>query len=112
VESAARVLGITLRFEGIDQSEVGVVDTVVGDAAVSPGETIVRVDPRYFRPAEVETLLGDPSKAEAELGWKAATSFDELVEEMALADLALARREQQTGGISMKLGRIEEHTRS
>jgi GDPmannose 4,6-dehydratase len=54
------------------------------------GRVVVAVDPRYFRPAEVETLLGDASKARAKLGWKAKTSFAELVEEMVLADFRAA----------------------
>ena len=58
------------------------------------GETIVSVDPRYFRPAEVETLLGDPSKAKAKLGWSAKVSFEQLVEEMVVADLKAAERDE------------------
>jgi len=54
---------------------------------------IVRVDPRYFRPTEVETLLGDPSKAHQKLGWKPATSFESLVKEMVLSDYQIARRD-------------------
>src|SRR5210317_547872 len=68
VETAANELGITLRWEGGGQDEIGIVDSVeeghgVKDAALVPGQVIVRIDPRYFRPAEVETLLGDPTKA-------------------------------------------------
>ena len=54
---------------------------------------VVRIDPRYFRPAEVETLLGDPTKAAERLGWRPETSFDELVDEMVANDLQLARRD-------------------
>ena len=54
---------------------------------------MVRIDPRYFRPAEVETLLGDPSKAEAELGWRRTVSFADLVREMTQNDLMLAERD-------------------
>ena len=57
------------------------------------GRTVVRVDARYFRPAEVETLLGDPSRAEAELGWRRTVSFSDLVREMAQHDLELAQRD-------------------
>jgi GDPmannose 4,6-dehydratase len=60
---------------------------------VTPGDVIVRVDPRYFRPTEVETLLGDPSKAHEKLGWKPRTSFEALVKEMVRADYQLARRD-------------------
>jgi GDPmannose 4,6-dehydratase len=58
------------------------------------GQTVVAVDPRYFRPAEVETLLGDPSKAKSKLGWSAKVSFDQLVEEMATEDLKSAERDE------------------
>jgi GDPmannose 4,6-dehydratase len=57
------------------------------------GDVIVRVDPRYFRPTEVESLLGDPSKAKEELGWEPKITFDELVKEMVQADLEEARRD-------------------
>jgi GDPmannose 4,6-dehydratase len=84
VDAAAKVLGMELRWsgEGIDERAV--------DAS---GKTVVRVDPRYFRPAEVDSLLGDASKARAKLGWKPEISFSQLVREMALADLEEARRE-------------------
>ncbi len=72
VELAAAQLGIKLRFEGEGINEKGIVVSVTGHDApgVKPGDVIVAVDPRYFRPAEVETLLGDPSKAHEKLGWK------------------------------------------
>ena len=57
------------------------------------GRAVVRIDPRYFRPVEVETLLGDPSKAKAKLGWQPRTSFDALVDEMVQHDLEIARRD-------------------
>lgn len=68
---SASHLGITLRFQGAGVEEVGVVEAVTGDdaPAVKPGDVIVRIDPRYFRPAEVETLLGDPTRAKEKLGW-------------------------------------------
>ena len=71
VRMTAERLGVTLRFEGQGAEERGVVDAIHGDnaPALSPGDVIVRVDPRYFRPAEVETLLGDPAKAREKLGW-------------------------------------------
>ncbi|MBL8390895.1 MAG: GDP-mannose 4,6-dehydratase, partial [Candidatus Accumulibacter sp.] len=62
-------------------------------AKVKPGDVIVRVDPRYFRPTEVETLLGDPSKAREKLGWTPVTSLQQLVREMVLADYSSARRD-------------------
>lgn len=94
VKAAAAVLGITLRFEGSGSDEVGVVDTVLREGTkVAPGDVIVRVDARYFRPTEVETLLGDPEKAHCKLGWRPTTSFDALVEEMVLADYQTAKRD-------------------
>lgn len=80
VEHAAQQLGITLSFEGKGEKEIGVVAKVEGDRAkCKVGDVVVRVDPRYFRPTEVETLLGDPTKAREKLGWKPRTSFEELV---------------------------------
>jgi GDPmannose 4,6-dehydratase len=91
--SAAR-LGITLRFEGRGVEEVGTVAAVTGkDApAVKPGDVIVRIDPRYFRPAEVETLLGDPTKAKEKLGWTPQITLAEMIDEMVAADLEAARQ--------------------
>lgn len=94
VDCAARNLGINLRFDGVGLDEVAIVESVIGSQAkVSVGQTIARVDPRYFRPTEVETLLGDPSKAREKLGWVPTTTFDELVSEMVLADYDSARRD-------------------
>jgi GDPmannose 4,6-dehydratase len=94
VEFAAAELGIGVRFAGAGVEEVGIVATVAGQQArVKPGEVIVRVDPRYFRPTEVQTLLGDPSKARDKLGWTPTTSLRELVREMVLADYSSARRD-------------------
>ena len=98
VQVAAAELGIRVAFEGDGEREIGVVtaiDKVAGEikAKCKPGDVIVRVDPRYFRPTEVETLLGDPSKAKAKLGWEPTTSFDELVREMVASDYDSARRD-------------------
>ena len=81
VDAVAKVLDLELLWEGAGLDE---------RAVTSDGRTIVAVDPRYFRPTEVETLLGDASKAHARLGWKPKTSFEQLVEEMTLADLQAA----------------------
>ena len=91
---SAEELGIQLRFEAAGAEEVGIVDAVSGSitTAVKPGDVIVRVDPRYFRPAEVETLLGDPTKAKERLGWVPEISAREMCTEMVAADLATARR--------------------
>ncbi len=93
VTHAAEVLGMTLTWEGAGASERGVVATAPADSQVKPGATIVVVDPRYHRPAEVETLLGDATKARERLGWVPKTTFAELVREMVEADLVDASRE-------------------
>jgi len=93
VAQAAAELGIELGFEGEGVDEVGVVERVTGETRLRPGERVVAVDPRYFRPAEVETLLGDPAKARERLGWTPKITFRELVAEMVQEDLALAKRD-------------------
>jgi GDPmannose 4,6-dehydratase len=94
VERAAAELGVTVRFEGSGVDEVGIVEHVASrETRMTPGDVIVRVDPRYFRPTEVETLLGDPSKAHEKLGWQPRISFDALVKEMVRSDYQLARRD-------------------
>ena len=94
VEKAAAELGIALRFEGHGESEIGIVERVDRDSVnCAPGDTIVRVDPRYYRPTEVETLLGDPTKAREKLGWTPKIPLDELIREMALADYSSAKRD-------------------
>jgi len=91
---SAKNLGITLRFEGAGVDEVGIVETVIGDdaPAVKPGDRIVRIDPRYFRPTEVETLLGDPTKAKEKLGWVPQITAQEMCAEMVAEDLQTAKR--------------------
>ncbi|RQS08871.1 GDP-mannose 4,6-dehydratase [Burkholderia sp. Bp8998] len=94
VQRAAVELGITVRFEGSGVDEIGIVEKVEGaEAKVKPGAVIVRVDPRYFRPTEVETLLGDPTRAHEKLRWKPATSFESLVSEMVRSDYQAAKRD-------------------
>jgi GDPmannose 4,6-dehydratase len=93
VEHAAKHVGVTLAWSGAGVEEIGRAASSECEA-VKPGQVIVRVDPRYFRPTEVETLLGDPTKAKEKLGWSPRVSFGELVREMALADLELARRDE------------------
>ena len=85
VEQAGAELGYSLRWKGAGLSEQGY------DART--GRVLVRVDPRYFRPAEVDTLLGDASKARQRLGWSPRVSFAELVKEMVAADVSLAERD-------------------
>ena len=91
---SAAELGIRLRFEGKGVDEQAVVEAVESDlaAAVKPGDVIMRIDPRYFRPAEVETLLGDPTKAREKLGWTPKITVREMCAEMVAEDLQAARR--------------------
>ncbi len=93
VKSAAQ-LGLTLRFEGQGVDECAVVAAIVGDKApaLKVGDVVVRVNPQYFRPAEVETLLGDPSLAMQDLGWIPMITLDEMVQQMVAYDLEQARQ--------------------
>jgi GDPmannose 4,6-dehydratase len=94
VRTAAEELGITVRFEGTGVDEVGIVEHVEGrETRLAAGDVIVRVDPRYFRPTEVETLLGDATKAQEKLGWRPTTSVHSLVKEMVRSDYQIARRD-------------------
>ena len=103
IEKTAAALGMQLRWEGEGVNEVGFA-VIVGDKAVIAGsdpqsmplcpteQPIIRIDPRYFRPTEVETLLGDPSKAKQKLGWVPEITLDQMIEEMAATDLAEAKK--------------------
>ena len=99
INAAAGKMGVTLKWQGEGVDEVGIVKSispgalVVDDMQISVGDTIIRVDPTYYRPAEVETLLGDPTKAHKALGWKPTTTLDEMVEEMISHDLNKARQQ-------------------
>ena len=94
VEIAAKELGITLVFEGEGEQEIAKIKSVSNpDVKCKVGDVIVQVDPRYFRPTEVETLLGDPSKAKAKLGWTPKITFNELVAEMVQSDYESAKRD-------------------
>jgi GDPmannose 4,6-dehydratase len=101
VDAAATELGMTLRWEGQGVDEKGY---WINPAAAEGGRErlVVAVDPRYFRPAEVETLLGDAAKARAKLGWEPRTSFAELVQEMVREDLAAAQRDELVKGHGYK----------
>ena len=114
VEQAAAELGISMRWEGEGVNEKGIVDSALSDESgvmsknspssdskltahssqLASGDVIVCIDPRYFRPTEVDTLLGDPSKAREKLGWESRISFEQMVKEMVHHDLALARKDK------------------
>lgn len=91
---SAKELGITLKFEGEGIDEKGIVVSIEGDnaPALNTGDVIVEVDEHYFRPAEVETLLGDPAKAKQELGWEPEITVQEMCAEMVAEDLNIAKR--------------------
>ncbi len=84
INRCAKLLELDLTWQGSGVEE---------KAVDKSGKVVVAIDPRYFRPTEVETLLGDPSKAQRELGWTPRTSFDQLVKEMVEADLVSAQRD-------------------
>ncbi len=92
VNLAAQMLGLELSWHGKGLDEIAIVESAGDHEGLRAGQVIVRVDPRYFRPTEVETLLGDAGKAREKLGWEPRTSFVDLVREMVDADLAAARK--------------------
>ncbi|CAI8154186.1 MAG: GDP-mannose 4,6-dehydratase [Formosa sp. Hel3_A1_48] len=94
VTLSAREVGIELEFIGEGVDEVATVKSIQGNnaPALNIGDVIVRVDPRYFRPAEVETLLGDPTKAKNKLGWEPQISVEEMCAEMVSSDLKNAKQ--------------------
>jgi GDPmannose 4,6-dehydratase len=94
IAKSAAQLGVTLKFEGQGIDEIAVVYAISGSnaPALKVGDVIVKVDPRYFRPAEVETLLGDPTKAKQKLDWVPEITLDEMVEEMVAYDLEQAKQ--------------------
>jgi GDPmannose 4,6-dehydratase len=94
LKMSAKELGISLYFEGEGVYEIGIVGSVDGNKAphIKKDDVIIRIDSRYFRPSEVETLLGDASKAEKELGWIPEIDIDQLCKEMILSDLNEAKQ--------------------
>jgi GDPmannose 4,6-dehydratase len=101
-EHAFKRLGITLEWQGSDENEKGIIksiETNIADTSLKTGDTVVEVDPNYYRPTEVDLLIGDGSKAEQKLGWKPQTDFLKLVEIMVDADLKLAKQELLMKGV-------------
>ena len=94
IQWSAEELGITLKFEGQGVNETATVAAIHGDKApgLKVGDVVVKIDPRYFRPTEVETLLGDPSKAKVKLGWEPKITVQEMCAEMVAADLEEAQK--------------------
>jgi GDPmannose 4,6-dehydratase len=94
IDWSAAELGVTLKFEGQGVDETAIIISIIGDKApaLKVGDVIVRIDPRYFRPTEVETLLGDPTKAKEKLGWVPEITVQEMCAEMVASDLAQAKQ--------------------
>lgn len=94
IEMSAKELGVEIRWEGEGVAEKGYVAVIEGDKAtgLTVGQNIVAIDPRYFRPAEVETLLGDPTKAKEILGWVPQITVQEMISEMVAFDFDEARK--------------------
>ncbi len=99
VELAFQNVGVTLTWEGAGREEIGKVQAItdsklvaLGDNALTIGQVIIRIDPKYYRPAEVETLLGDPSKAKEKLNWQAEVTLEMMVDEMITHDVDQAKR--------------------
>lgn len=94
IEWTAAELGVKLRFEGQGVDEIAIVDSIIGEnaPALKLGQVIVKIDPRYFRPTEVETLLGDPTKAKIKLGWVPEITAQTMCQEMVQTDLQEAKR--------------------
>tara|TARA_B100000767_G_scaffold261973_1_gene274164 strand:+ start:5715 stop:6881 length:1167 start_codon:yes stop_codon:yes gene_type:complete len=95
IKWSAKELGLTIEFSGSEVNEIGKIVAIEGNLApaLSIGDVVVRIDPRYFRPAEVETLLGDPTKAKEKLGWVPEITAQEMCAEMVREDLKAARRQ-------------------
>jgi len=94
IEWSANELGITLKFNGVGLNEVGIIDSIKGDHSpvLGIGDIIIRIDKRFFRPAEVETLLGNPTKAKEKLGWTPEITVQEMCKEMVNNDLQEAKK--------------------
>jgi len=109
INKAAAQLGINLTWEGTDVHEQGRVVAIIGDnaPAVKIGDVLIKIDPRYYRPAEVETLLGNPGKAKEKLGWVPKISLDEMVQEMVVHDLDQAKQHAllKSKGFNVSVGR-------
>ncbi len=109
IVKSAQQLGVTLRFEGKAEQEIAIVQSIDGDQApaLKVGDVVVKIDPRYYRPTEVETLLGDPSKAKAKLGWTPEITLDEMIAEMVSHDLDQAKQHAllQKHGFAVSVGK-------
>ncbi len=109
IARSARQLGIVLKFEGDSENEKATIASIESDKAPAPkvGDVIVRIDPRYYRPTEVETLLGDPTKAKEKLDWVPEITFDQIIMEMVANDLDQAKQHALLSkhGFSVAIGK-------
>ena len=109
ITRSAQQLGITLQFEGVAENEKAIVANIEGDKApaLKVGDVIMQIDPRYYRPTEVETLLGDPTKAKEKLGWVPEITLDQMIVEMVANDLDLAKQHAllQNHGYAVAVGK-------
>jgi len=109
ITRSAKQLGITLKFEGSAENEKAIVAAIEGDKApaLKVGDVVVQIDPRYYRPTEVETLLGDPAKAKAKLGWVPEITLAQMIVEMVANDLDQAKQHAllQKHGFSVAVGK-------
>ena len=108
---SANELGLTIEFSGSGVEEIGTIVAIEGNLAParSIGDVVVRIDPRYFRPAEVETLLGDPTKAKEKLGWVPEITVHEMCAEMVRDDLKAAKREALLRQHELSLSGLEDY---
>lgn len=104
VKMAFAEVGIMVSFRGTGEEEVAVVEEVLKECSVKPGQTVLAIDPRYYRPTEVDLLIGDPSKAKKQLGWQPKYALKDLVKEMMEADMELFRKDVylKEGGHSVR----------
>jgi GDPmannose 4,6-dehydratase len=109
IQKSAHQLGITLKFEGRAEAEKAIVANIDGDRApaLNVGDVIMQIDPHYYRPTEVETLLGDPAKAKEKLGWVPEITLDQMIEEMVIYDLEKAKQNAflQKNGFSIAVSK-------
>jgi GDPmannose 4,6-dehydratase len=109
IQKSAKQLGITLQFEGKAEGEKAIVAKIESDQApaLKVGDVIMQIDPHYYRPTEVETLLGDPTKAKEKLGWVPEITLDEMIKEMVASDLEKAKQHAllQKHGYSVAVGK-------
>ncbi len=96
IKTSFAEVGVELEFKGEGKNEIGIIKSVSGDYTehLQIGKTVVKVDPAYFRPTEVDLLIGDPTKANTKLGWKPEYTFEELVKEMVQSDLKLMKKDK------------------